>query len=214
MHGNKYQHDLIIGFPSNHYKNCTCRTLLTFLNHLHFSPWRPPVLPVTRMRPWLWAFICGRNAWMVWMVPRRLTSRMCLIEFKDCTSSGPIKPTPALHTANSKDKHINPLKSHFPILIGTHWHGSIPRMFMRFSTILSLASRMDCRSVTSIWSMSKVSLCRPFTPSKRRSFLDKFLIVAYTEQKASVNDEFECVCKKEFTELTPKEVNGFHTTFN
>lgn len=66
------------------------------------SPWRPPVLPVTKIWPCPWAFIPARKAWMVWMVPRRLTSRICLIESRDWTSSGPIKPKPALHTERGK----------------------------------------------------------------------------------------------------------------
>lgn len=73
-----------------------------FLKHLLISPWSPPVLPVTRMRPSPCAFMSGRKAWMVWMVPRRLTSRIFLMESKDCTSSGPISPTPALHTASNE----------------------------------------------------------------------------------------------------------------
>lgn len=45
----------------------------------------------------------GKNAWIVWMVPRRLTSRIFLIDSKDCTSNGPIRPTPALHTVNTEN---------------------------------------------------------------------------------------------------------------
>lgn len=81
-----------------------------------------------------------------------------------CTLWG-VKISPLTHTNYSPNQ-------------GTLTRKSIPRMSTRFSTTLSLASRMDCQSVTSIWSMSKVSLCRPFTLSKRRSFLARFLIVA------------------------------------
>lgn len=149
-----------------------------FLKHLLISPWSPPVLPVTRMWPLPWAFMSGRKAWMVWMVPRRLTSMIRLMESRDCTSSGPIKPTPALHTADNEDKTVHELQLQSFLEAGGSWHMILPRMSIRFSTTLSFASRMDCMLVTSIWSMSNVSLCRPFTLSSRRSFLARFLIVA------------------------------------
>lgn len=96
-----------------------------FPTHLFISPWSPPVLPVTRMRPWPRAFMSDRKAWMVWMVPRRLTSRMCLIESKDWTSSGPIKPTPALHTVNHRKSPSNtcrflPLESNLNLSTGSY----------------------------------------------------------------------------------------------
>lgn len=151
-----------------------------FLKHLLISPWSPPVLPVTRMWPLPWAFMSGRKAWMVWMVPRRLTSMIRLMESRDCTSSGPIKPTPALHTADHEDKtiHEHQLQSFLGVCVWVSWRMTLPRMSIRFSTTLSFASRMDCMLVTSIWSMSNVSLCRPLTLSRRRSFLARFLIVA------------------------------------
>lgn len=77
-----------------------------FLRKLLNSPWSPPLLPVTRMWPLPWAFMSGRKAWIVWMVPRRLTSMIRLVESRDSTSSGPIKPTPALHTAKQESQSV------------------------------------------------------------------------------------------------------------
>lgn len=88
------------------------------INHPFISPWSPPVLPVTKMWPLPRAFMSGKKAWIVWMVPRRLTSRTFLIASKDCTSNGPIKPTPALHTESTKK---NDAHTHATLFFRNYW---------------------------------------------------------------------------------------------
>lgn len=88
------------------------------LKHSFISPWSPPVLPVTKMWPLPRAFMSGRKAWIVWMVPRRLTSRTFLIDSKDCTSNGPIKPTPALHTESAESNDVH---TRAALLVRNYW---------------------------------------------------------------------------------------------
>lgn len=53
----------------------------------------------TMIRPALRRFMAGRNAWMVRMAPKRLTSKTVFMAWSEQVSRGPISPTPALQTA-------------------------------------------------------------------------------------------------------------------
>lgn len=62
------------------------------------SPIRPPMLPVTNMRPERRRFMSGRKAWSICTVPTKFTSSTEPTASAECTSMGPCRPRPALHT--------------------------------------------------------------------------------------------------------------------
>lgn len=66
------------------------------------SPIKPPMLPVTNTRPERRRFMSGRKAWSIRTVPTTFTSSTEPTSSSKCSSSGPSRPRPALHTVGTE----------------------------------------------------------------------------------------------------------------